>query len=583
MSYNKQLSRIFREMSSIYQYMGSSQKFRAVAYAKAANVIGGLQQDISSYVANDTVEEVPGIGESIAEKIKEYINTGTIEKYELLKKRVPSDLLEMMDITGFGPKTLKRLHQSLHIQNRQQLIDALQSGRIEKLKGFGVKKVQNMMRSLKLHHTVEERMLLWDALQLGEKVLVELKKMKEVQKTEIAGSVRRKKETIGDVDILIAAAERDWKKIVTRFVQLPIIKEVLAKGATKASVIIEDFNKQVDIRIVHPEEWGSALLYFTGSKDHNVRMRTIARDKGYKISEYGLFDAKTDRFIAGGTEEEIYRILGFQWIPPEMRENAGELEIAEQHKIPALVRTVDIKGDLQMHTKWSDGSMDIEELANYVLKNYPYEYIVLTDHSPSVRVARGMDEKQFREQIKVISDVNRKLGTDFIKTGAEVDILQDGKLDLDDDLLEQLDWVCASIHYGMNHDNTDRIIAACQNPFVCCIGHPSGRIIGHREAYPVDWQKVFEVARKTGTALEINCQKDRLDLNDTLAKMAKEAGVPLVISTDTHLKEQFAFMQLGVGVARRAGCSKKDILNTRGWKELQGFAAAKRKRMLKYA
>lgn len=582
MSFNKQLSGIFKNMSSIYQYMDGSQKFRALAYAKAANVIGNLQGDISEYVNSGTLEEIPGIGESIAEKIREYIETGHIKKYDALKKRVPAELLEMMDVTGFGPQTIKRLHRSLQITNRAELIEALQSGRINRLKGFGEKKVQNLLRSLKLHSAVEERMLLWDALQLADKVMAELNKIKEAEKAEIAGSVRRKKETIGDIDILVAAKECNWKKIVIKFIALPFVREVIAKGETKASVIIEDYNRQVDLRIVHPEEWGAALLYFTGSKEHNIHLRTIAKEKEFKISEYGLFNAKTDKFIAGATEEEIYKLLGFQWIPPEMREDKGELELAAKSKVPALVTLKDIRGDLQMHSTWSDGTMDIDELAGFILKNFNYDYVVLTDHSPSVRVAHGMNEKQFREQIDVIKKVNKKLGKDFIKAGAEVDILSDGALDLKDELLEQLDWVCASIHYGLNHDNTERIIAACENPFVCCIGHPTGRIIGRRDGYPVDWKKVFDIARETGTAFEINCQKDRLDFNDELARLAREAGVPLVISTDSHLKENFAFMQLGVDVARRAWCTKKDILNTRSWEELKHFAERKRKRMLSY-
>ncbi|MDP4261390.1 MAG: DNA polymerase/3'-5' exonuclease PolX [Bacteroidota bacterium] len=575
---NKKLGKIFSDMSHIYQYKNGKEKFRALAYEKVSKVIGDLQDDITVYAKNKQLEEIPGVGESIADKINEYIRTGKISKYESLKKTVPVDLLELMNITGFGPQSLKRIHQQLRINDKEELIKALQDGRISKLKGFGTKKVGNMLRSLKLHKTVEERMLLWNAIQAGNKVLEEFKKMKEVQQAELAGSLRRKKETVGDIDILVASDEKSRKKIITKFVSLPIIKEVLAKGDTKASVIIEEYNKQVDVRIISPDEWGSALLYFTGSKEHNVHLRTIARDKGYKISEYGLFNAKTGERIAGSTEEEIYKKLGFEWIPPEMREEKGELELAAEKKIPSLIELKDIRGDMQMHSTWSDGSMDIEELARYVIKHYPYEYIVLTDHSKSVRVAGGMDEKQFLEQIKAIRQVNKKLGKDFIKTGVEVDIMADGSLDLKDELLEQLDWVCASIHSGFTHDNTERIIAACRNKFVNCIGHPTGRIIGQREGYPVNWEKVFTIARQTGTALEINCQTDRMDLNDELARMAREKGVKLVISTDSHQPGNFAFMPLGVFVARRAWCTKKDILNTGTWDQLKKFAEHKRKK-----
>ena len=575
---NKELGKIFRDMSHIYQYKNGKQRFRALAYEKASRIINDLQDDVTTYTKKDQLEEIPGVGSSIAEKINEYIKTGKIRKFESLKKTVPIDMLELMNIAGFGPQSLKLIHQKLKINNRDEVIKALQNGRISEIKGFGKKKVDNMLRSLKLHKTVEERMLLWHALEAGNKVLEEFKKMKEVKQAELAGSLRRKKETIGDIDILISSDEKNRKKIITKFVFLPLIKEVLAKGDTKASVIIKDFNKQVDVRIINPDEWGSALLYFTGSKEHNVQLRTIAREKGYKISEYGLFDAKTDKRIAGATEEEIYKKLGFEWIPPEMREQKGELDLAAEKKIPSLVTLEDIKGDMQMHSSWSDGTMNIEDLAQFVSDHYPYEYIVLTDHSKSVRVAGGMNEEQFRKQIKEIRSVNNKLKKDFIKAGAEVDIMPDGSLDLKDELLEQLDWVCASIHYGFTHDNTERIIAACQNKFVNCIGHPAGRIIGQRESYPVNWDKVFKIAKQTGTAFEINCQVDRMDLNDELARMAREYGVKLVISTDSHQQSQFAFMQLGVFIARRAWCTRRDILNTTSWNEIKKFAERKRKK-----
>ncbi|KAA9035660.1 DNA polymerase/3'-5' exonuclease PolX [Ginsengibacter hankyongi] len=575
---NKELGKIFSDMSHIYQYKNGKQRFRAIAYEKASRVINDLQDDITTFTKKGQLEEIPGVGSSIAEKINEYVKTGKIKKFESLKKTVPIDMLELMNISGFGPQSLKRIHQRLKINNRDEVIKALQDGRISEIKGFGKKKVDNMLRSLKLHKTVEERMLLWNAIEAGNKVLDEFKKMKEVRQAELAGSLRRKKETIGDIDILVTCDEKSRKKIITKFVALPLVKEVLAKGDTKASVIINEFNKQVDVRIINPDEWGSALLYFTGSKEHNVQLRTIARDKGYKISEYGLFDIKTGKRIAGGTEEEIYNKLGFESIPPEMREQKGELDLAAKNKIPSLVTLTDIKGDMQMHSTWSDGTMDIEDLARFVSGHYPYEYIVLTDHSKSEIIAGGMNEEQFIDQVKEIRRVNTKLKKDFIKTGTEVDIKADGSLDLKDELLEQLDWVCASIHTGFTHDNTERIIAACENKFVNCIGHPSGRLIGQREAYPVNWEKVFRVAKQTNTAFEINCQADRMDLNDELAIMARENGVKLTISTDSHQQSQFAFMQLGVFIARRAWCTKNDILNTASWNEIKKFAERKRKK-----
>lgn len=577
-SSNKELATVFKTMSRIYQYIGGEERFRALAYQKVARVLENMQDDVTVYVKNNTVEDIPGVGEGIADKIKEYLKTGKIKKFEELKKKVPVELLEMMEITGFGPQSLKRIHEEVGIKNRGQLVTALQKGTISKLKGFGKKKVENMLRGLKLHKTVEERMLLWQARELGNKILDELKRMKEILQAALAGSLRRGKETIGDIDILVSASEKDRKKIVSKFISFPFVKEVLAKGDTKASVIIEEYNRQVDIRIVDEEEWGAALIYFTGSKEHNIRLRSFAKERGFKISEYGLFNLKTGKRIAGKTEKEIYEKLGFQWIPPEMREDKGELGLAAKKKIPELVTLADINGDMQMHSSWSDGEMDIEELAKFVMKNYPYEFIILTDHTQSVKVASGMDDKRFLNQVKAIRQVNKKLGKDFIKAGAEVDIKADGTLDLENETLRELDWACASIHYGLVHDNTERIIAACKNPYVNCIGHPTGRLIGKREAYPVNWEKIFKVAKQTNTALEINCQPDRMDMNDELARQARAAGVKLVISTDSHQKNNFAFMQLGITIARRAGCTKDDILNTGSWKKIESFTGPKRKK-----
>jgi DNA polymerase (family 10) len=389
--------------------------------------------------------------------------------------------------------------------------------------------------------------------------------------------VRRRKETIGDIDILVTCARGDRKKVIDAFVSLKDKKTVLAKGDTRASIILKSYGRQVDLRIVNDYEWGAGLLYFTGSKEHNVHLRTLAKEKNLKINEYGVFRIEDEKRVAGETEEEIYKLFGFQYIPPELREMHGEVEKAAKRRLPKLIDLKDIRGDMQMHSTWSDGEMDISELAEYVLKNYNYEYIVLTDHSQAARVAGGMNESEFRQQVKKIDAINKKLGKSFSKKGVEVDILANGKLDLADSLLAEMDWVCASIHSGFKKDNTERLIRACENPYVNTIGHPSGRLIGMREAYPVDWKKVINAAAQTGTALEINAEPDRMDLNDDLARMAREAGVMLTISTDSHSANNYEFMKLGVFVARRAWCTAGDILNTRSWKEIEKFVRAKRK------
>jgi DNA polymerase (family 10) len=501
-----------------------------------------------------------------------------VQKYEELKKQVPHELLDMMQITGFGPQSLKSIHEKLGINSREELVKAMNDGTISGMKGFGRKKVENMMRGLKLHETVEERMLLSQALALGEVLVKELKELKEVKHIELAGSLRRRKETIGDIDILVSCAPAARKKIVERFTDSSHAKDVLAKGDTKASILLKQSSRQVDLRLINEDEWGAALIYFTGSKEHNIHLRTIAKEKGLKINEYGVFRIKDDKRIAGLTEEEIYKLLGFDWIPPEMREDKGELELAAKHRIPGLIQVKNIKGDLHMHSDWSDGNLSIDDLAAFVIKNYNYDYIALTDHSKSERIAGGMDEKALLKQIKAIGLVNKKLGKDFIKTGVEVDIMNDGSLDLSDELLAQLDWVCASIHSSFKNDATDRLVAACHNPYVCCIGHPTGRLIGQRSEYPVDWKRVFKAAKETGTALEINAQPQRMDLNDDLARAAREACIILVITTDSHGYDNFGFMSQGVDIARRAWCTESDILNTKTWKEIEVFIDRKRKR-----
>jgi len=579
-SVNGTLSKIFHEMSGMYRFIGEREKFRAVAYENASKTIRNLPEEISHYTIDHHLKKLSGIGESIEEKIFEFLDSGKIHKYEELKKRVPYELLEFIDISGFGPQTLKVIHDKLDINSKDELIDALQNGRLETLKGFGKKKVENLRRALKLHKVIEERMLLGTAVQLGEKILERLMKLPQVLRAEIAGSVRRGKETIGDIDIILASKEKDRKKIISAFTSMDLVARILAKGDTKASVIVKDLTRQVDLRIVNEEEWGSALLYFTGSKEHNIRLRTIAKERGMKISEYGLFDVKSGKRIAGATEEEIYRKLGFEFVPPEMREDIGELEIAARNKIPSLIVLKDIRGDLQMHSKWSDGSENILTIAEYVMKNFDYDYIVMTDHSKSSRIAGGLDEKDFRKQFKEIEEVNEKLKKNFVKKGAEVDILSDGSLDLPDELLEQMDWVTASIHAGFKNDNTDRLIAACENPFVNCIGHPSGILIGEREAYPVNWDKLFEAAEQTGTALEINAQPQRLDLNAELARKAASTGVTLTISTDAHTLSNFSFMRFGVMTARRGWCAAKQVLNTKSWSELEKFRKAKQNLLL---
>ncbi|HWC53912.1 MAG TPA: DNA polymerase/3'-5' exonuclease PolX [Chitinophagaceae bacterium] len=578
-SHNADLSAIFHRMASCYRYKGIEERFRALAYDKASRTLNNLKEDISVYATDvKSLDQLSGIGESIAEKIMEFLETGKIKTYEKLKKEVPQELLDLMDINGFGPATIKTLHEKLKIDNRDDLIAAIEAGKLEKLNGFGAKKIENMKRGLKLFKESHTRMLLSEAWRTGNDILDIVLKIPGIKKAELAGSLRRKKETIGDIDIIATAERKNWKKAVANFISIPQCGRVLASGETKASILLKKSNTQVDLRLVNDYEYGSALLYFTGSKEHNIELRLMAKEKGWKLNEYGLFDEKTEKRLAGNTEEEVYHHLGLQFIPPELRELRGEIKIAMKKKLPELIELQDMKGDMQMHSTWSDGAEEIETIAKYILKEFPqYEYIVMTDHSPSERIAGGLKPAEFRKQFVEIERVNKKIGRDLVKKGVEVDILADGSLDLPDDLLKEFDWVVASIHSGFNKDNTERLLKACEHPSVHCIGHPSGRLIGKREAYPVDWKKLFEKAVATGTAIEINAQPDRLDLKDDLVKDAIEKGVIITISTDSHALTQFDNMTLGVAVARRGWCAKENVLNTGTWKKVEQFKIKKKK------
>lgn len=575
---NKTLAHIFKDISSIYKYLGGNERFRALAYERAYKVISSLPNDITFYYTDESIKKLRGIGDSISEKIIEFLKTGKIKKYELLKNSVPYELLGLLDVRGFGPKSLKQIHTTLNITTENEFLTALENGSISKLKNFGPKKIEAMLKGFKLHKLVIDRMLLWDALEIGENCLKWFKNIPEVMNAELAGSLRRKKETIGDIDILISCENKNRSLIVSKFIKSSLVKQVIVKGETKISVVLNGCNRQLDLRLVNQDEWGSALLYLTGSKEHNIHLRAIARQKGFKISEYGIFSINSGKKIAGKTEEEIYKAIGYKIMPPEMRENKGEFDLSLHNKIPDLISVNDIKGDLQLHSIWSDGQSSIEEIVNYLSSNFSYHYIALTDHSKSSRIANGMNEKKILNQIKEIDLFNKKYGKSFLKSGLEVDILSDGKLDICDEVLSQLDWVTASIHSNFNRDNTDRIIAACENKYVCCIGHPTGRLIGIREPYNLDMTKIIDAAAKTFTALEINAQPNRMDLNDDLAWLAREKEVKLVIGTDSHSLNDFNYMKLGVFIARRAWCKADDVLNTKSWDEIRAFKNLKRKK-----
>jgi len=561
---NKELADLFEKMADILEFKGEN-PFKISAYRKASRIIGDLTQDIEEIAESGKLKAVPGIGEGMAQKIEEYLKTGKVSKFDEVKKGVPDELIAMMNIPGMGPKTLSMLRKEKGISNFSQLEKALENGSLLGLFGIGEKKIENIKRGILLLRQSQGRMNLGVAFPVAKRIVETLRQKTGSKKIEWAGSLRRMKENIGDIDILATGANKE--KIVQTFTHLPEVKEVLASGETKASVIVEG-GTQIDLRVVEEDSYGAALQYFTGSKGHNIHLRGIAKAKGLKINEYGVFKGK--RKIAGKEEKDVYRVLGMDWMEPELREDRGEIEAAQKKRLPKLVQESEIKGDLHVHSKWSDGTSEIEEIAKAAHKR-GYQYVAICDHSQSLRIAHGLDESRLKKQIEEIDRLNEKLKGFQILKGTEVDILADGKLDLPEKILEKLDFVVAAVHSGFKQDRekmTKRIIRALENPFLNIIAHPSGRLLGARDPYEVEMDELMEAAKKYGKALEINAYFERLDLDDIHCRKAKEKGIRVGIGTDSHHLDQMWMMSLGVAVARRGWLETKDVLNTLALKEI---------------
>jgi DNA polymerase (family X) len=559
---NKEIADIFERMADILEFKGEN-PFKISAYRKASRIIGDLTQDIEEIAEKGRLKEVPGIGEGMAEKVAEYLKIGKISKFEEVKKGVSDELIAIMDIPGMGPKTLSLLHKEKGIGNLSQLEKAVENGSLIGLPGIGEKKVENIKRGIELLKRSKGRMNLGMAFPVAKRIVETLRQKTGSQKIEWAGSLRRMKENIGDIDILATGA--DHEKIVYAFTHLSEVKEVLASGETKASVIVEG-GTQIDLRVVEEDSYGAALQYFTGSKGHNIRLRGIAKAKGIKINEYGVF--KGEKKIGGKEEKEVYRSLGMDWIEPELREDRGEIEAAQEGRLPKLVRESEIKGDLHVHSKWSDGTSSIEEIAKAARKK-GYQYVAICDHSKSLRIAHGLDESILMKQIEEIDRMNERVGEKFknfqILKGTEVDILADGGLDFSDKVLEKLDLVVGAVHSGFKQEKgrmTKRILRALENPLIHILAHPSGRLLGARDAYEVEMDGLMEAAKQHGKALEINAYFERLDLDDIHCRKAKEMGIRVAIGTDSHHLDQMWMIGLGVAVARRGWLEATDILNT---------------------
>jgi len=566
---NREIAGILYQMAELLE-LHAENRFKIIAYSRAARAIESLTEDIEQVCRDGRLEGIPGVGKAIAEKIKEYLRTGRIQSHQDLLADTPQGLAELLQISGLGPKTVFMLHEKLDITNLDELEKAAREHSIRRLPRMGVVREKNILKSIERYRKRSNRILYSTAESIVDEILTYLGGIEGLEHATAAGSYRRRKETVGDIDILATAARPE--EIVAAFVKMPLVEEVLAKGPTKASVIMND-TIQVDLRIVEHRSYGTVLQYFTGSKEHNVSMRQLALDRGYSLSEYSLTRLANGQDLFFDQEEEVYQALGLQYIPPELREDRGEIEAALGGKLPRLVEAKDIRGDLHVHSIWSDGRASIIELAQ-AARSLGYEYIALSDHSPSVGIAGGIGREKMEEKIEAVAEANDSLEGITILMGAEVDIKADGSLDYPDDLLERMDVVVASVHMAQQQKErtiTGRLISAIENQNVDIIGHPTGRIINQREPSDMDFHAVLEAAARAGTALEINAHPSRQDLNDVNARAAKEMGVQMSINSDAHDAGQLLAMKYGINVARRAWLEKKDLINAMDLKDLIQF------------
>lgn len=563
---NREVAGILYEMAELLE-LHAENRFKIIAYSKAARAIESLKEDIEQLCKEGRLQSLPGVGKAISEKVEEYLRTGQIQAHQDLLKKTPAGLAELLKISGLGPKTIFMLHEKLNITNLDELEKAAREHRIRRLPRMGPKSEKNILKSIERYRKRSTRILYSTAEPVVSEVLAYLRRMEGLEHITAAGSYRRGKETVGDIDILATATRPE--EIVAAFVRMPIVEEVLSRGPTKASVIVQE-TIQVDLRIVEHRSYGTVLQYFTGSKEHNVLLRQLALDRGYSLSEYSLKRLSDGQDLFFDREEDVYAHLGLQYIPPEMREDRGEIEAAMQGRLPELVSLMDIRGDLHVHSDWSDGRASILEMAR-AAKALGYEYLALCDHSPSVGIAGGLAPEKLEEKIEAIAAVNEVLEGVTVLVGTEVDIKADGKLDYPNDLLARCDVVVASVHMGQQQKEreiTGRLVSAIENEFVDIIGHPTGRIINQRDPYEVDMKVILEAAARTGTAMEINAYPTRLDLNDVFSRMAKDMGVKMSINSDAHEPEQLKVMKFGINVARRGWLEKKDVLNALSLQDL---------------
>jgi DNA polymerase (family 10) len=562
---NSDIAKIMRHLGFLTEVGEdyANAQFRARAYYRAADTIANLSENVADVYDNGGVAallEIPSVGKAIAAKIEEYVKTGKVRHLEELKAKVPINIDELYGIEGIGPRTIKALYDKLQVKDLAGLENAAAEGRLQTVPGFTEKKEQDIKKRIEFFRKGKGRRIIGEVYPLVKQIELRLLQAEGVHDAVAAGSVRRMKETVGDIDYLVTAD--DPEKVMEFFVSMPEVEEIVGRGPAKAFVRLAG-GIDADLLVVPKESWGSALQYFTGSKEHSVELRKIAIAKGLRLNEWGVY--KGEARVAGATEEGVYQALGLQWIPPEMRENTGEIELAKQGRLPKLVEYGSLRGDLQVHSESTDGTATMEEMAR-AAKEFGLDYIAITDHTKSLALASGLDENELLEQAGRIAELNDRLKGSFrILSSAEVNVMKDGSLDISSNVLDKLDIVGAAIHSNFNlpvEAQTERLVKAAKNPSVDILFHPTGRLINKREGYPVDIEKVIEVARDTGTILEIDAHYDRLDLKDEYVKMAMKKGAKLVIDSDAHHPIHYAYLVFGIAQARRGWATQMDVLNT---------------------
>ncbi|MEX0726767.1 MAG: DNA polymerase/3'-5' exonuclease PolX [Planctomycetaceae bacterium] len=564
---NAEIARCFTEYADLLEIDGAN-PFRVRAYRNAARTIEDHTGSIADVVchAPETLDELPGIGKDLAEKIVAVVESGQFPALADIRLKVPVGVREMLKLPGIGPKKVAALFHDLGLTTLEMLKTAAEAGKIAELKGFGKKTAQIILDGLTQIEQAGRRFLLADAKPAADEILADLMKLKGVDRGEVAGSCRRRKETVGDLDVLVTAATSDI--VMDALADHRLVEKVLARGPTKQRVRLR-IGIEMDLRVVPDESYGAALQYFTGSKEHNIVIRRRAQERGLKVNEYGVF--RDDDYICGKDESEVYAAVELPWIPPELRENRGEIERAEQGRLPQLIDVADLKGDLHMHTTATDGVATIREMAE-AARAKGYQYIAITDHSQRVSMANGLNAERLRKHWQEIDKVRGQVSGIEILCGIECDILEDATMDLADDVLSEADWVIAVLHYGLKQPAEkihERLMTAIRNPYVNIIGHPTGRLLGKRPGAAVRFNEIFRAAKDHGVMMEINAHPQRLDLDDIQAAAARDAGIPIVISTDAHSTQGLEMMPWGIYQARRAGLEAKDVANTKTWAQFK--------------